>query len=112
MFTHHVTKTAATAVTGAALAFAALAASGTASALTTADDAFLADIESAGITYDDASVAVSNAHAVCEALDEGYAPEDIAVELLSLNDLSVNQAATIVVASVEAYCPSYEVLFA
>ena len=109
MFTHHVTKIAATAVTGAALA---LAASGTASALTTADDAFLADIESAGITYDDASVAVSNAHAVCEALDEGYAPEDIAVELLSLNDLSVNQAATIVVASVEAYCPSYEVLFA
>ena len=112
MFAHRITKIAATAVTGAALGLAALATSGTASALTTADDAFLTDIQSAGITYDDASVAVSNAHAVCEALGAGYAPEDIAIELLSLNDLSVNQAATIVVASVEAYCPSYEVLFA
>jgi len=112
MFAHRITKIAATAVTGATLGLAALATSGTASALTTADDAFLTDIQSAGITYDDASVAVSNAHAVCEALDAGYAPEDIAIELLSLNDLSANQAATIVVASVEAYCPSYEVLFA
>jgi Protein of unknown function (DUF732) len=96
MFAHRITKIAATAVTGATLGLAALATSSTASAL----------------TYDDASVAVSNAHAVCEALGAGYAPEDIAIELLSLNDLSVNQAATIVVASVEAYCPSYEVLFA
>jgi hypothetical protein len=112
MFAHHITKIAATAVTGAALGLAALATAGSASALTSADDAFLADIESAGIGYDDASVAVSNAHAVCDALDAGYAPEDIAIELLSLNDLTVNQAATIVVASVEAYCPTYEVLFA
>jgi len=112
MFAHRITKIAATAITGAALGLAALAAAGNASALTSADNAFLADIASAGIGYDDASVAVSNAHAVCKALDAGYAPEDVAIELLSLNDLSVNQAATIVVASVEAYCPSYEVLFA
>jgi hypothetical protein len=112
MFAHRITKIAATAVTGAALGLSALTTAGSAGALTSADAAFLTDITSAGITYDDASVAVSNAHAVCEALDAGYAPEDIAIELLSLNDLSVNQAATIVVSSVEAYCPSYEALFA
>lgn len=108
MFAHRITKIAVTAVTGAALGLAALASAGNASALTSADNAFLTTIASAGIGYDDTSVAVSNAHAVCEALDAGYAPEDIAIQLLSLNQLSVKQAATIVVASVEAYCPSHE----
>jgi Protein of unknown function (DUF732) len=107
MFAHRVTKIAATAVTGAALGLAALASAGTASALTSADNAFLTTIASAGIGYDDATAAVSNAHAVCKAMDSGYAPEDIAIELMSLNQLSVKQAATIVVASVEAYCPSH-----
>lgn len=112
MFAHRMTKIAATAVTGAALGLAALATSGPAGAFYSADDAFLADIESVGITYDDPSVAVSNAHAVCDALDAGYAPEDIAIEVLSVNDITIKQAAYVVVASVDAYCPSYYELFA
>ncbi len=111
MFAHFATKIAATAFTGAALGLAALATSGSAGAFYSADDAFLADIENAGIAFDDPDAAVSGAHAVCDALDEGYAPEDIAVEILSVNDITVKQAAQIVVASVGAYCPdNYELL--
>lgn len=112
MFAHRATNFAAIAVTGAALGLAALAGSGTAGAFYSADDAFLADIENAGISYDDPDAAVSNALAVCDALGEGYAPEDIALEILSVNDITIKQAAYVVVASVDAYCPSYDDLLA
>lgn len=110
MVAHRIARIAVATLAGATLGAAALATAGTAGALSSADNAFLSDLDNAGIGYDDASVAVSNAHTVCDALDAGYAPEDIAMELLSANDLTVQQAATVVVASVEAYCPRNETL--
>jgi hypothetical protein len=107
-----VTKLAGSAlVAGAALGFAALATAGTAGALSSVDDTFLNEITAEGIGYDTPKAAIATAHDVCFALDEGADPVDLGMEILENSDLTTDQAAIFVVASVGSYCPEHEVLF-
>jgi len=104
---HRFTKFAGTALAAGALGLAAVAAAGTAGAVSSTDDAFLTEISSEGISYDSPKAALSNAHYVCNSLDDGAHPVDLGQEILDKTDLTTHQAAVFVVASVNAYCPEY-----
>ncbi|RDH78110.1 DUF732 domain-containing protein [Mycolicibacterium moriokaense] len=108
--THRLPTFAATAIAATGLGLAAFAGAGTASAYSSADDEFLAAISDEGISYDSARVAVSNAHYVCGAIDDGADPLDLGDEILANTDLSTHQAAVFVVESVFNYCPEHTVL--
>jgi Protein of unknown function (DUF732) len=108
---HRLTKFAGTAIVAGALGLAAVATAGIAGAISSTDDAFLTEISSEGIAYDTPKAAISNAHYVCDALDEGADPVDLGQEILDNTDLTTHQAAVFVVASVGNYCPEYGVLF-
>ena len=60
-----VTKFAGTAIIAGALGLAAFAAAGTAAAMSSVDDNFLADITAQGIAYDSPQNAIYAAHDVC-----------------------------------------------
>ncbi|RAV14025.1 DUF732 domain-containing protein [Mycolicibacterium sp. GF69] len=107
-----VRRWAGTAIATGAFGLAALAAAGTAAALTSADNSFLSEISAVGIAYDTPRAAVGTAHDVCIALDDGADPVDLGMEILDNTDLTTEQAAVFVVASVNHYCPEYDVLFA
>lgn len=108
---HRLTTFAGTALVAGALGLAAVAAAGTAGAVSSTDDAFLTEISSEGISYDSAKVAISNAHYVCSSLDAGAKPVDLGQEILDNTDLTTHQAAVFVVASVNTYCPQYASAF-
>jgi Protein of unknown function (DUF732) len=108
MFAHTRFATfAGTALVAGALGLAAVATAGTAGALSSTDDSFLTEITSEGISFDTAKDAVSDAHYVCSALDDGADPVDLGQEILDNTDLTTHQAAVFVVASVSTYCPEY-----
>jgi uncharacterized protein DUF732 len=96
-----------TALVAGALGLAAVATAGTAGAVSSTDDAFLTEISAEGISYDTPKAAISNAHYVCSALDDGADPVDLGQEILDNTDLTTHQAAVFVVASVDTYCPEY-----
>ncbi|KUI33607.1 hypothetical protein AU197_20005 [Mycobacterium sp. IS-1590] len=100
-----------TAVATAALGLAAVAGAGTAAALSSEDDMFLSEISADGIAYDTPKAAIGTAHDVCSRLDAGADPVDLGLEILDNSDLTVEQVATFVVASVDHYCPRHVVLF-
>jgi hypothetical protein len=106
-----VTKLAGTAMVAGALGLAALATAGTAGALSSADDTFLTEISAEGIAYDSSDMAISAAHEVCFAIDDGADPVDVGLEILEHTDLAPEQAAMFVVSAVGNYCPEYGVLF-
>lgn len=108
--THRVTKFAATAIAASGLGMVAFAGAGTANAFVSVDEEFLAAISDEGIAYDSARTAVSNAHYVCGAIDDGADPLDLGDEILSNTDLTTHQAAVFVVESVFNYCPEHQVL--
>lgn len=100
---------------GLALAAGAvgLATAGTASAITSADDAaFLADIRHEGISYESPVEVISNARAVCAELDSGTDATDIGLDILSHTDLTTRQAAAFVVTAIGYYCPQHTGAFA
>ena len=104
---HRITKFAGSALVAGALGLAAVATAGTAGALSSTDDAFLTEITNEGISYDTPKAAISNAYYVCNALDDGADPVDLGQEILDNTDLTTQQAAVFVVASVNIYCPEY-----
>jgi uncharacterized protein DUF732 len=106
-----VTKLAGTALVAGALGLAALATAGTAAAVSSANDTFLTEISAEGIAYDSPKAAISAAHDVCFALEEGADPVDLGVEILDNTDLTTDQAAVFILASVDNYCPEFGVLF-
>ncbi|HET6735350.1 DUF732 domain-containing protein [Mycobacterium sp.] len=108
---HRFTKFAGTALVAGGLGLVALATAGTAGAISSANDNFLAEISAAGITYDSPRDAVLAAHDVCSAIDEGADPVDLGMEILEATDLTDDQVAVFVVASVDTYCPEHGVLF-
>lgn len=108
---HRLTKFAGTAIVAGVLGLAAVAAAGIASALSSVDDTFLTEISAEGITYDSPKDAIYVAHEVCFALDEGADPVDLGMEILDATDLTTDQAAVFVLASVGNYCPEFGVLF-
>jgi Protein of unknown function (DUF732) len=109
--THRLTKLGGSALVAGALGLAAVATAGAAGAVSSVDDAFLTEISSEGIAYDTPKAAISNAHYVCSALDDGADPVDLGQEILDNTDLTTHQAAVFLVSAVNAYCPEYTVYF-
>ncbi|BBX00840.1 hypothetical protein BST36_00105 [Mycolicibacterium moriokaense] len=106
-----VTKFAGTAIVAGALGLAAFTAAGTASAMSSADDNFLADLSAEGIGYDSPQSAIYAAHDVCTAIDGGADPVDLGLEIKGETDLTTDQVATFVVSAVHNYCPEYRTIF-
>jgi len=104
MFSHRITTVASTAIGAAAIGLAAVATAGTAGA-TTAEDAFIAQMHSLGISFTSPQEAVKEGHQVCSELAAGKTGTDIAAEVLSQTDLTTKQAASFVVGATKTYCP-------
>jgi len=111
MFAHKVAKLAGTAFVAGALGLAAVATAGTASALSSADDQFLSEIQDEGIGYDSPEAAIENGHYVCSSLEDGASIGALGHEILQNSDLSTRQAAAFIVTAVGSYCPEYTDLF-
>jgi hypothetical protein len=88
------------------LSAAALVSAAPASADPT-DDAFVAALAKAGITFPDHSTAIATAHAVCATLDKSNKSTILAMKLSKDNDLSLKQSGYFIGASIAAYCPQY-----
>jgi Protein of unknown function (DUF732) len=107
MFSPRITPRITAAITtaiGAAAVGLAVATAGAAGATTT-DDAFIAQMTGAGITFTSAHEAVNEGHQVCRELAAGKTGTDVATEVLSQTDLTTKQAASFVVGATKAYCP-------
>jgi hypothetical protein len=72
-----------------------------------ADQAFLNVIKKRGITFPSEEYAIKTAKQVCQLLDNGEAPLDIANTISKNGSLSSEDAQYFVGASVGAYCPKY-----
>jgi Zn-dependent alcohol dehydrogenase len=103
---HRITTVALTAVGAAAVGLAALATAGTAAA-STADDTFLAQMKSVGVTFTTATAGVQEGHQVCKELAAGSTGTQIQNEILSQTNLTSKQAAYFVVYATKDYCPQY-----
>jgi Protein of unknown function (DUF732) len=90
----------------AALGLAALGLAGTAGA-SSVDDAFLAQLASDGITPPSATVAVKDAHAVCNALDHGHSSKEVINAVAQSTGLTAKGSKTFAVDAASAYCPQY-----
>ena len=108
---HRFAKFAASAFVAGGLGLAAVATAGTAGAISSTDDTFLSEITAEGITFDSKRAVISVAHDVCFALDDGADPVDLGMELLENTDLTTDQAAVFLLASVDSYCPELSVDF-
>jgi Protein of unknown function (DUF732) len=107
MFTRRfTTSVAGTALTAAALSLTALGLAGSASASST-DDAFLAQIESDGITPPSSAAALKEAHAVCSSLDSGESSQQVINEVAEATGMSTKGAKTFAIDAMVAYCPQY-----
>lgn len=91
---------------GAAAIGLAVATAGTAGA-NTKDEAFIAQMESIGVTFSSPQVATQQAQLVCKKLASGETGTEIAEEVLSQTNLTTKQAAYFVVDATKAYCPQY-----
>jgi hypothetical protein len=107
MFTHRFTKSVAgTTLAAATLGMAALIAAGTANAGTT-DDAFLAQLQKDGIIPPTPARAVSDAHNVCNALNQGNSAQAVINAVAQTTGLDAKGANTFAVDAASAYCPEY-----
>lgn len=105
MFTRRINTIASTIIGAAAIGIVAVGTAGTAGA-TTADDAFLAQMDNLGISFSSPADAIKDGHKVCQELAAGKTGTDIATEILQQTDLTKHQAAYFVVDATHAYCPS------
>ena len=71
------------------------------------DDAFVAALAKAGITFPDDSNAIATAHTVCAALDQSNQSSMLAMKLTKDTNLSLKQSGYVIGASISAYCPQY-----
>jgi Protein of unknown function (DUF732) len=107
MFTRRFTASVArTTLTAGALGLAALGFAGTAGA-SSVDDDFLAQLQQDGIQPPTAARAISDAHAVCKALDAGHSPQEVISAVAQATGLSTKGAKTFSVDAAAAYCPQY-----
>ncbi len=71
------------------------------------DDSFLAAIKSKGINYESPDTAIKSGHLVCDKLDSGEAPEQVANDIITNGKLDSYHAGFFVGVSIRAYCPKY-----
>ncbi len=70
------------------------------------DDAFLASLHAAGLTYPDPNRAIAAGKAVCKMVDQGQQMVDVVQTIQSLNPkLQVDNAAKFAAIAATAYCP-------
>lgn len=91
---------------GAAAVGLAVATAGTAGAHgTTDDDAFVAQLESQGISFGSPQAAVRQGHQVCTELEAGKTKVAVSIIMMGHAQLSARQAGYFVGAAAKAYCP-------
>ncbi len=74
----------------------------------TKDDQFLALLKSAGITdHVSPQHAIEAAHTVCQKLDDGMTPIDVANDVLNSSSMPAYYCGYFVGASIKLYCPQY-----
>jgi Protein of unknown function (DUF732) len=104
MFSHRISTVASTVIGAAAIGLVAVGTAGTAGA-STADDAFLAQMDKLGISFSSPADAIKDGHKVCHELASGKTGTDVADEVLRQTNLTSHQAAYFVVDATHAYCP-------
>jgi len=71
------------------------------------DDRFLAALQAQGITYQSPEAAVAAGHLVCQELDQGETPQQVAQDVINVSNLDPFHAGYFVGASIGAYCPNH-----
>lgn len=109
MFPRRIMTMATTAIAAAAIALAAVGTAGTAAAssVQTADQAFLSQMQSLGVTFPSTQAAVQAGHQVCTELAAGQTPIAVTVQIFRHTNLTPPQAASVVIAATNAYCPQF-----
>lgn len=109
MFFRRIVTIATTAIGTAAIGLAAVGFAGTAAAssVQTADQAFLGQMQSLGITFASTQDAVRAGHQVCTDLAAGQTPIAVTVQIFRHTNLTPPQAASVVLAATTAYCPQF-----
>ncbi|MDT5094187.1 MAG: serine/threonine kinase PknH [Mycobacterium sp.] len=80
----------------------------TSSSSSTADSAFLSAIKGkGGMTFPSDEYAIQTAKQVCQLLDEGQKPEDVATEISKNSGIPLDKSGFFVGASIGAYCPKH-----
>lgn len=74
---------------------------------TATDDAFLAALTAKGINYESPETAIRSGHLVCQELDSGQPPQQVANDVMSNSHLDGYHAGYFVGVSIRAYCPKY-----
>lgn len=72
-----------------------------------ADDAFLAMLQSDGITHESPDAAIEAGHKVCEDLDGGKTLAQVVNDVVFGSHLPAYDSGYFVVASARAYCPQH-----
>ena len=70
------------------------------------DDIFITVLENEGIPFSSEENAINLASAVCDYVDAGQAPEQVAVEISEPAGWTVEQSGFFVGAATQTYCPS------
>ena len=84
-------------------------AAATAAHADTDDQTFLAALKSEGITdHVSPAHAIEAAHSVCQKLDAGETPTQVANDVLNSSTMPAYHSGYFVGASINAYCPQYE----
>ncbi|OBG98162.1 hypothetical protein A5697_16885 [Mycobacterium sp. E3251] len=73
-----------------------------------ADDAFLAALTSKGINYESPETAIRSGHLVCQELESGESPQQVANDVMTNSHLDGYHAGYFVGVSIRAYCPKYQ----
>ncbi|OMC07767.1 DUF732 domain-containing protein [Mycobacterium sp. SP-6446] len=74
----------------------------------TNDDKFLKALKSEGITdHVSASHAIEAGHMVCQKLDQGMTPNQVAADVLNSSSMPAYHSGYFVGVSIKEYCPQY-----
>ncbi|ANR90159.1 DUF732 domain-containing protein [Mycobacterium avium] len=95
--------------TAAAIGLAAVGLAGPAAAraVQTGDEMFLAQMRSLGVSFPSPQEAVREGHQVCAELSAGKTPTAVTVAVFRQTNLTPPQAAGLVTAATQAYCPQF-----
>jgi hypothetical protein len=74
----------------------------------TADDAFLSALTAKGINYESPETAIRSGHLVCQELESGKSPQQVANDVMTNSHLDGYHAGYFVGVSIRAYCPKYQ----
>lgn len=72
------------------------------------DDAFLAALAAKGINYESPETAIRSGHLVCQELESGQGPQQVANDVMNNGHLDGYHAGYFVGVSIRAYCPKYQ----